>query len=212
LRGKRWIVGSSNHSCWVGNYEWKKQQAFAAALTPGDVVYDVGANVGFYALLASTIAKQVYAFEPLPTNICGLQKHLRINRASNCTVVEMALGSIDGQDVFAVGPNQHVGRLSHLKPGDIGTIPVQVRRLDSIVQSIAPPSLMKVDIEGGEVAFLRGAMNTIKTYQPRIFLATHWPEGRTDCLAILAGLGYRVRSIDGITIESSDEFIACPAV
>src|SRR6266568_1109680 len=53
LRGARWIVGSSTHGCWLGTYESPKQHAFAAALRPGDLVVDAGANAGFYTLLAA---------------------------------------------------------------------------------------------------------------------------------------------------------------
>src|ERR1035438_590714 len=55
LYGKRWIVGSSNHGCWLGSYEYPKQKAISAAIKRGDVVYDLGANVGFYSLLASVL-------------------------------------------------------------------------------------------------------------------------------------------------------------
>ena len=53
LRGKKWIVGSSSHGCWLGGYEYEKQRRFAQAINPGGVVYDIGAHVGFYMLLAS---------------------------------------------------------------------------------------------------------------------------------------------------------------
>jgi len=56
LRGKCWIVGSATHGCWLGSYEAVKQSAFAASVKAGGVTYDVGANVGFYTLLASALA------------------------------------------------------------------------------------------------------------------------------------------------------------
>ena len=65
LRGKRWIAGSSDHGCWLGSYEYPKQRAFSAAISHGDVVYDLGANVGFYSLLASVLVGtkgQVFSF------------------------------------------------------------------------------------------------------------------------------------------------------
>ena len=53
LRGKKWIAGSGNHGYWLGSYEYQKQRIFSEEIRPGDVVYDLGANVGFYSLLAS---------------------------------------------------------------------------------------------------------------------------------------------------------------
>ena len=59
-------------------YEHDKQKQIAKELSPGAVFYDLGANVGFYTLLAAkwATAGKVYAFEPLPRNIEFLRKHL----------------------------------------------------------------------------------------------------------------------------------------
>src|SRR5580765_1322501 len=68
LRGKKWIVGSGTHGCWLGSYEYDKQKLFQKTVRSGDVVYDVGANAGFYSLLASLLVGEkghVYSFEPL---------------------------------------------------------------------------------------------------------------------------------------------------
>src|SRR5664280_711279 len=51
LHGKRWIVGASNHGCWLGSYEAAKQKKITEFVRPGMVCWDVGANVGFYTLL-----------------------------------------------------------------------------------------------------------------------------------------------------------------
>jgi hypothetical protein len=47
LRGKKWIAGASTNSCWLGVYEMQKQNVFRSLIRPGDVVYDLGANVDF---------------------------------------------------------------------------------------------------------------------------------------------------------------------
>lgn len=52
-RGMRWVVGSSVHGCWVGCYEQEKVRLFAKTVRAGDVVYDVGANAGYYSLVAA---------------------------------------------------------------------------------------------------------------------------------------------------------------
>ena len=53
LRGCWWIVGSGNHGYWLGSYEQTKARRFVQAIHQGAVVYDVGANVGYYTLLAA---------------------------------------------------------------------------------------------------------------------------------------------------------------
>src|SRR5574341_673203 len=96
LRGKRWIVGASVHGCWLGSYEYDKQKRFVREIKKGDVVYDIGAHVGFYTLLASELvgpSGQVIAFEPLPRNLGYLHRHLALNSCKNVTVIEAAVGN-----------------------------------------------------------------------------------------------------------------------
>ena len=71
LRGRKWIVGSFLHRCWLGSYEIEFQKALAKEIKRGGVFYDVGANVGFYSLLASKLIfpGRIYAFEPMTANI-----------------------------------------------------------------------------------------------------------------------------------------------
>ncbi len=93
LRGKKWIAGSGNHGYWLGSYEYQKQKIFSEEIRPGDVVYDLGANVGFYSLLASFLVGpkgRVYSFEPLPSNLEFLRNHLALNKVSNCVVYGVA--------------------------------------------------------------------------------------------------------------------------
>ena len=108
LRGKRWIIGASVHGCWLGSYEWEKRRAFERTVRPGAVVFDVGANVGFYTLLASELAGvrgQVVAIELLPRNVSYLRAHLRMNGVTNVTVLEAAVSDQLGTARFAPGPN-----------------------------------------------------------------------------------------------------------
>jgi FkbM family methyltransferase len=115
LRGKKWIVGSSNHGCWLGSYEYEKRRLFERALREGFTVFDVGAHVGFYTLLASVLvgAKgKVFAFEPLPRNLHYLKEHLRRNRVENVSVVEAAVSDRSGFAAFEEGLYDSGGHLA----------------------------------------------------------------------------------------------------
>ncbi|MGH9419338.1 MAG: FkbM family methyltransferase, partial [Thermoanaerobaculia bacterium] len=99
LRGWRWIAGSSTHGCWLGTYEQHVQALFRKALRSGSVVLDVGANVGFFTLLASKLvgsSGHVYAFEPFPRNLYFLERHIHMNGLSNVTVQSIAITSQSG--------------------------------------------------------------------------------------------------------------------
>src|SRR5256885_1092969 len=54
-RGLRWIVGSYNHGCWLGSYEYEKQVVLQRLVQKGNVVYDIGAHVGFFTLIFSRL-------------------------------------------------------------------------------------------------------------------------------------------------------------
>lgn len=99
LKGKKWIVWSSNHGCWLGSYEHAKRILFEETITEGSVVFDVGAHVGFYSLLASVLVGprgSVFAFEPLQRNLFYLKQHLRLNDIENVTVIEAAVSDRGG--------------------------------------------------------------------------------------------------------------------
>jgi FkbM family methyltransferase len=210
LRGKKWTVGSGSHGCWLGSYEFHKQKMLQHELKVRDVVYDIGANVGFYSLLSSVIvgdAGYVYSFEPSPDNLQQLRKHLKLNHIKNCVVVDAAVSSADGEAVFDTSGDRCTGHLA----AD-GNLRVRTLTLDGLVsrQEIRPPNLMKIDIEGGELECLQGATNVINEYRPIIFLATHGQEIHLACTELLANLNYHLTSLDEKPLGSADELIARP--
>jgi FkbM family methyltransferase len=210
LRGKRWIVGSGTHGCWLGSYEFEKQKLFSTHIKPGYTVYDLGANVGFYSLLASVLAGPaggVYSFEPVERNLQFLREHLNINRVTNCSVWDVAVGRSEGSATFDLGPNASSG---HLTDASDGMTRVRVVALDALVCSgiLPPPDLIKCDIEGAEYDALLGASEILAKHGPTIFLATHSSDVKQQCLTFLAGLKYRLTPIDERSLEETDEVLA----
>jgi FkbM family methyltransferase len=213
LRGKRWIVGSSNHRCWLGTYEYSKVKVFSAMIKRGEVVYDLGANAGYYSLLASVLVGpdgQVISFEPLPRNLTLLRRHLDLNGVRNCAVMDVAVSSLDGTAKFDSGPNPHMG---HLAGDSQNALSVRTVALDGLVASgqIRPPNVIKCDIEGGELDALRGAAGILSKYSPTIFLATHGPEVHQRCCALLKDLHYQLTPLNGLPLNLTTEVLATPA-
>jgi FkbM family methyltransferase len=210
LRGKKWTVGSATHGCWLGSYEHAKQKALQRQIKAGFVVYDIGANVGFYSLLASVIVGKtgnVYSFEPFPENLRELRKHLEMNHIANCTVIDAAVSCADGEATFDASGDRCMGHLA-----ESGSLRVKTVTLDGMVsrKEILPPDLMKIDIEGAEFECLQGASRVIQEYRPIIFLATHGKEVHSACSEALTKWNYRLTSLDGKSAEFSDELIARP--
>jgi FkbM family methyltransferase len=194
LRGKRWIAGSANHSCWLGFYEQKKQQILTEEVGLGSVFYDVGANVGIYSLLSSLLVGngKVYAFEPVPRNLAYLRRHLKLNHARNVEILPLAISDKIGQAQFEIEPSGLMGHLA----GE-GSLAVATATLDSLAESgtIASPDFIKMDIEGAELSALRGASFIFQRYRPVLFLATHGCDVERECRKLLESWDYEVEEI-----------------
>ncbi len=210
LKGLRWIAGSGNHAYWLGTYEIDKQKSFFHSIQKGDVVYDLGAHVGYYSLLASVAAGatgRVVCFEPSPRNVGYMRRHLQLNRVINCEVIEAAVSSIDGVASFDQGANSCAG---HLAGESANTAPVRTVTLDRLVASgqAPPPAVVKCDIEGSEHEALMGARSILERFSPVIFLATHDPAGHLACCSLLSSLGYQLATLDSLAITNSSELMA----
>jgi FkbM family methyltransferase len=194
LRGKRWIIGSAIHRCWIGFYEYEKQQGISREVRPNSVFWDIGANVGFYSLLASklVVSGKVYAFEPAPRNLLYLRKHLTLNRVTNVEVLELAVSDRNGTESFHTEETGFMGHLS----GE-GKMTVPTASLDSLVEEgkVLPPDYVKMDIEGAELSALRGAARTFQQFRPILFLATHSKDLERECRHLLESWGYEWRSM-----------------
>jgi FkbM family methyltransferase len=208
LRGAYWIAGAHTHGCWLGSYEADKQRVFTGLAHAGQVVYDVGANAGFYTLLASRLCGatgRVVAFEPLPRNVALLRQHVRLNRADNVTVLDVALSDAPGISRFNTSVDSAQGRLA----GD-GDLEVRTTTLDAIVREriAPPPHLIKMDIEGGELSALKGAEELLWQHKPTVLLATHGTEVHRACIALLRAAGYALTALNGQSVETTDEILA----
>lgn len=208
LRGMRWIVGSGDHGYWLGSYEMDFQRMFARKLQNGDIVYDIGAHVGYYTLLAARSVGpegRVYSFEPLPRNAQFIDRHLRINRLENVTFMQVAVADHAGSVHFGGGVSSSTGRIIPQ-----GELEVQAVKLDDLLSSgvIQPPDVMKIDVEGAENEVLRGSVELLNRHRPGIFLATHGQQAREDCQNLLSNLGYSLHPIDATDAGAASEFFA----
>ena len=206
VRGMRWIVGASTHGCWLGSFEWDKQEHLRTAVEPGKVAFDVGANVGFYTLLLARVLGpegHVVAFEPVPRNLSFLHRHLALNGVRNVSVIEAAVADREGVATFDEGPDPSMGHLG------AGRLRVRTLRLDDALArgEIPVPAYMKIDVEGAEADVLRGAEGILREARPVVFLATHGPAVHAECLEILTGHGYVVTPLG----DTGDELTATPA-
>ncbi|CEG11098.1 Methyltransferase FkbM (fragment) [groundwater metagenome] len=84
----------------IGGYENAETQLFESRIKEGDVVLDIGANIGYYTLIAAKLVGvngKVYAFEPDPTNFSFLKKSVEINNYKNVICEQKAVSNENGK-------------------------------------------------------------------------------------------------------------------
>jgi FkbM family methyltransferase len=151
-------------------------------------MYDIGANVGFFTVLAARRGGEVHAFEPDPANFKLLERHLSLNALTGATAYEMAVSDRDGTAHFR--PDGSMGHLAE------AGIPVRTARLDTLMASgVATPAVIKVDVEGAELEVLHGGSRLLSTHRPVLIISLHGVVGKgidvdTECLKLLRSLGY----------------------
>jgi FkbM family methyltransferase len=207
LRGKRWTVGSCSHGCWLGSYEYQKRIVFEKTVTQGSVVFDIGAHVGFYTLLASVMVGsngRVFAFEPSPRNLFYLKKHLQLNCITNVKIIEAAVSDCYSITSFVEGRGSTMG---HISPD--GKLLVKTVNLDKLISRGIPiPNFIKIDVEGAEMKVLSGAKSMLANVHPTLFLATHGRNMHIQCCRFLNSLNYKLKQIGKINEKQCGEILA----
>lgn len=151
--------------------------------SPGDVVYDAGANIGQYTLPLATTGCKVYAFEPDPTAFDRLTKNVAVNRNVDVEPFRVGLSDEAGQATFYVSSRSTRSSFHRFNAGTADAEveraeTVDVKRIDDLVRKsgFEPPDHLKVDVEGLGLEVLRGARETIERHQPIVYFEPHFVE------------------------------------
>lgn len=192
-RGMRWIVGAGVKSYWTGTYESECAVAFARLLAPDDVVFDIGANVGYYTLLAARRAYNgtVVAFEPCPRNRAYLERHIELNDLE-VNIRSEAVADEDGTAWLDQGAGKAQGTLA--VAGDLLVTTVALDHLCA-TGDLPEPTVLKIDVEGAELRVLEGARALLASARPRILLEMHNTAMEQACPALLRDYGYELEPV-----------------
>lgn len=192
---------SQEKDYWLGTYETDLQWAIEELVRPGQTAYDVGANVGYVSLLlARRVGREgtVIAFEPFPANVDRLKQNLSAHAdLAHMEVVAAAVVETAQTVSFLVGASDDTGRViasAAEAPSSGNQLPVRGVALDELVfgQGYPPPQVVKIDIEGGEVAALRGMSRLLRQVRPLILLETHSQACSQAAWQLLTEAGYRL--------------------
>ena len=170
-------------------------------LRPGDRVLDVGANVGFFTLLAAACVGpggRVEAMEPIPANADVLEENVRLNDFTTVHVTRSAAGDhagdirlgLDHPDLGEAGVSGH-----YTEGGARDALTVPVVPVDDVLRGAAPVRLVKIDVEGAEPRVLAGMARTLRDDPPDALLLEINPRA-------LAAQGFRVSDMTGPLLEA----------
>jgi len=171
-------------------------------LKPGGIMLDIGANIGWYSvLMARECGLKVYAFEPHPFNFAMLSENIRINHLDNIQAFQNAIADREGKMKLHIYKSYNMGRHSLVDHGKTGRFhEVDTISIDGFMKKHnldqSPVELFKIDIEGFEMAALRGAASTLartryifSEYSPAIMTSIN--ESPVEYVDLLQGFGFK---------------------
>jgi FkbM family methyltransferase len=196
-----------------GIYEPQETTLIETLLEPGHTIFDIGANIGYFALLASRIAGEdglVCAFEPEPRNYDVLCHNIELNGARNVRASRLALADQQGRSPLHISES-NLGRHSLYQvnvPRQCDQIDVEVYTVDELAAEglLPPPDFIKIDVEGAELRVLHGGRQVIEDALPTLWIEI-WPQGLAESpysletsLEWLCSIGYYPALYDDLGI------------
>lgn len=186
------------------------------------VVYDIGANTGYYSLLAACkYHSQVVAFEPVPAHVACLAESAQLNNvAEHVRIFTCALGEhTSKEELYLSGTGSSLDSAFIGNP-DAPHTSVQVETLDTLIahEGLTLPDFIKIDVEGHERKVLTGAHTLLTQTKPVLFVEiTATIKARdfinseyAETFALLARYGYVAYRLDGTRLVSHDATQAAP--
>lgn len=203
LRRQRWLLGAGampGHAPELG--------MIAHGIEPGAVLYDIGANIGYYLRFFQRYlpVQQIVAFEPMTRNVKLLHRNVQQGPApEQVRIFEVALSDRHEREQLQIDDySDGSAQLDRLSPGQAArgrrmagmagrTEWIQSMTLDELFNSegqLPAPTVMKIDVEGAEALVLEGARGVLDLFSPHLAISLHEPEPAEASLRILDSLGY----------------------
>ena len=185
--------------------------------------YDIGANTGYYGILAAYIGKnkiRSYSFEPIKEYCNCIQESVHLNRLENSIrVFEFALGDKNSKETIHLAGSGSTLNKEFIDNKKVPYGIVEVKRLDDVVkqEELPRPDFIKIDVEGYELKVLKGGEKTIKDSLPIIFVEIAYSlkeinrkfvnKNYSQTLEFIRGFGYEILCVEGShLVEVTDNF------
>ena len=178
----------------------------------GKTVYDLGAFEGVLALYFARRAKQVIAYEPNPRNFARCMENIRLNSLTNVQVLNRGISDREGEieliyDPLMPGAGSSDDKIAEQINSSVKSfkkLSIAVVPLDRDIEDhhLPTPDLIKIDIEGLELAALRGMRATLSRYHPELYIEMHGAtekekvENAHAVVGLLEELGYKIYDVE----------------
>ncbi len=200
----------------TGEYEPPTTQLIKRLLPKNGVFLDIGANVGYFSLLACSIVGkggQVIAFEPIPIARKHLHNNIDLNNGFSIIIENKAVSNNNGLVEIYEGPDSHKG-ISSIRPISNAKqkINVETIRIDDYLSDYDRLDIVKIDVEGAEALVIEGMKNTITKLRPHIILEAtdeflqSFDSSTTSLSKSIMELGYEMFIIRNDTLEQVSSF------
>jgi FkbM family methyltransferase len=187
----------------IGEWEPTETACVCRLLAKGGRFLDVGANLGYYSVLAHHLvgpAGRIVALEPDPDNHSRLLANLRLNGIENCRPILAAAGAVDGNTVLFRSASNSGDIRTASGEGLTACQTVRTIRLDDPdILADGPYDLVKVDCQGAELDILAGMDGMLRDAPPGSMILEFWPHGLAsrgqsadDLISALEGLPYSI--------------------
>ena len=187
-------------------YEKNETNFVKDSVNKGDIVIDIGANIGYYTLMFAKLVGdtgKIYAFEPDPKNFSILEKNIQVNGYNNIILEKKAVSNKLGKSTFYVSENS-AGSSMHKPNNVVDQIYVDLITLDNYfeVNSITP-DFIKIDIEGYELNALKGMESILQSSDKTKIMIEYNPLTKKefnsdpmDNLTFLSELGFKFKDLN----------------
>ncbi len=214
LTGVKWkCIPEEQFYMPMGVYELETSEWLLNNLNLNAVFLDIGANSGYFTLLAASesLKKQinVISFEPSKVFYESVVEKVKLNEyTANVIVENKAIGhKLEKNAKFNLnknGANSHLAEIKapHLRNPENHLTTVEVTTVDHYCEkNKIIPTLIKIDIEGGEKNALLGMKNIMKNFHPKLLISTHSKKLEKECRDILFDANYSVKTLKGFEHE-----------
>lgn len=192
-------------------YLYKEREKFATEclksfIKEDDVIIEIGANIGYYVLLETKIAKKgkIFAIEPMPFSRKLLTMNVKLNNVENVEIYHFAIGDQNKEQEFYIYKQINISGFNLKSYGNlVSTKKVRIMTLDNFIEKYLGdtlPTVLRMDVEGFEYNVIKGAMNTIRNCNElRIFMEIHphilSQEQLNELLGILENNTFKIKTV-----------------